>query len=346
MQDPVTRLAALARDPGAFDFYAALRLLECAYPERPRIGRSLHPRDDAVRFGQAPSLAFTAPMLAGWQQQPDGAPARLAVNFFGLMGANGPLPQHLTDYVRDRQRNAGDATLARFLDVFHHRMIALFYRAWASAQPSVSLDRADGDRFADYLASLIGIGMPALRGRDTVPDGAKLHYAGQLAALNRNADGLAQLLTDYFRVPVAIEQFVGHWMRMPADAHCRLQGARASRAPAEPGARALGRSTVIGTRVWNRQHKFRVVIGPLDLADYRRLLPGGESFVRLRDWVRLYAGLACDWDINLQLKREAIPPLVLGQARAGWTSWLHGAAPRADARQAVFHPRHGAATHA
>ena len=334
MRDAVDRLAALEADAGAFDFFAALRLLECAHPGQPRIGTSLHPRDDAVRFGQAPSLAFAPAMLAGMRGTgPDGRP-RLDVNFFGLMGANGPLPQHLTDYVRDRQRNAGDATLARFLDLFHHRMIALFYRAWASAQPTVSLDREHGDRFADYLASLIGLGMPSLRGRNTVPDSAKLHYAGHLAAQQRNADGLAQVLSDYFKVPVAIEQFAGHWMRMQDDALCRLRSDAGRQA-------VLGTSTVIGTRVWNCQHKFRVVVGPLDFAGYQRLLPGGASFLRLRDWVRHYAGMAYDWDINLRLKREAVPPLALGKARVGWTSWLHAEAPRADARQVIFHPRHG-----
>lgn len=337
MRDPVERTAALdalALDAGAFDFYAALRLLECAHSEKPRIGTSLHPRDDAVRFGQVPSLAFEPAMLGQLHPQEEGGAPRLDVQFFGLMGANGPLPQHLTDYVRDRQRNAGDATLVRFLDIFHHRMIALFYRAWASAQPTVSLDREQGDRFADYLASLIGLGMPSLRARDAVPDAAKLHYAGHLASQHRNAEGLAQILSDYFKVPVAIQQFVGHWMRMPDDAVCRLRS--------EPGMGAvLGSSTVIGKQVWNCQHKFRVVVGPLDFADYQRLLPGGASFARLRDWVRNYAGMAYDWDINLQLARKEVPPLALGRARVGWSSWLHSAAPQSDARQVIFHPRHG-----
>ncbi|HEX9173890.1 MAG TPA: type VI secretion system baseplate subunit TssG, partial [Telluria sp.] len=115
---------------------------------------------------------------------------------------------------------------------------------------------------------------------------------------------------------------------------CRLRSGAA--------APALGSSTVLGTRVWNCQHKFRVVIGPVELDDYRRMLPGGDSFARLRDWVRNYAGMAYDWDINLQLKRAAVPPTALGQARVGWTSWLHSRMPRQDARQVIFHPRQGA----
>jgi type VI secretion system protein ImpH len=334
MQESVNRLAALESDAGAYDFFAALRLLECAHPDRPRIGESACPQEDAVRFGHKPSLAFTPQMLSDMVVGADGG-ARLDVNFLGLTGANGPLPQHLTDYVRDRLRNANDPTLARFLDIFHHRMIALFYRAWASAQPTVSLDREHGDRFAKYVASLIGLGMPSLRERDAVPDVAKLHHAGRLASRNRSADGLAAILTDYFRVPVAVEQMVGHWMRLPDDSRCRLRGGAQ--------AQVLGSSTVLGSTVWNCQHKFRIVIGPVDLDDYQRMLPGGASVERLRAWVRSYAGLACDWDIKLRLKRDAVPPLALGKARMGLTSWLHGAAPHHDAHydahHAIFHPR-------
>ena len=77
------------------------------------------------------------------------------------------MPTHLTEYVRDRARNAGDPTFARFLDVFHHRMASLFYRAWAVAQPVVSLDRDNGDRFSAYVGTTFGLGEPALRKRDT-----------------------------------------------------------------------------------------------------------------------------------------------------------------------------------
>ncbi len=339
MQDHLARMAAFENNPGAYDFFAALRLLECAYPDKPRIGQSLRPHDDAVRFGQVPSMAFEADMLAAFKPAADGGAPRLDVNFIGLLGANGPLPLHLTEYIRDRLRNASDPTLARFLDVFHHRMIALFYRAWASAQPTVSLDRADADRFSDYMASLVGLGMRSLRARDAVPDFAKLHYAGHLAAHTRNADGLAQILSDFFKVKVEIEQFVGHWMTLPQDNRCRLHSGH--------DAQVLGMTTILGAKVWNCQHKFRIVLGPLTLADYQRLLPGGDSFRRLLDWVRNYAGLAYDWDVNLLMKKEHLPQLRLGQqARLGWSSWLRSRPAAQDDRQCVLNPNQHSTHHA
>jgi len=334
MRDSLTLLRRLEAAPASFDFYAAMRQIECAHPDLPRLGQASRPQDEALRFGQQPSLAFAPAMLASLQRGDhnggEGAP-RLLVNFFGLLGANGPLPIHLTEYIRDRLRNVADPTLSHFLDVFHHRMISLLYRAWASAQPAVSLDRPGADRFADYVGSLIGIGMPSLRRRDAVPDFAKLHYAGRLAPQTRNAAGLAAVLGDFFKVPVQVQQFVGHWMTLPADGLCALRSG--------PDADVLGRTTVLGKKVWNAQHKFRLLIGPLDLAQARTLLPGGDAMACLTDWVRHYAGLSLDWDVRLIIKKEQLPGLHLGATvQLGWTSWLSSKPPEQDDEQLRFSP--------
>jgi type VI secretion system protein ImpH len=154
----------LSAAPYSFDFYQALRRIECVFADHPRIGETRRPQDDPVRFGQDPSLAFATSTLAAFVPGEDGLPPRLSENFFGLFGPNGPLPLHLTDFARDRLRNVGDRTLVRFLDVFHHRLIGLFYRAWARAQPTVSRDRPDRDRFSIYLGALIGLAAPDLKG--------------------------------------------------------------------------------------------------------------------------------------------------------------------------------------
>ncbi|NYE60066.1 type VI secretion system protein ImpH [Duganella sp. 1224] len=335
MRDSVTVLQRLQQQPAAFDFYAALRLIECSHPQLPRIGQAASPRDEALRLGQQASMAFAPAMLAALEREGDAAP-RLLVEFFGLLGANGPMPLHLTEYVRDRQRNSGDATLARFLDLLQHRMISLLYRAWASAQPAVSLDRPDADRFGGYLGALIGIGMPSLRQRDTVPDSAKLHYAGRLGPQTRNADGLAAVLSDHFRLPVRVQPLCGHWMRLPADGLTRLRSG--------PEAATLGHTTVLGRQVWNTQHKFRLLLGPVDQARLQEFLPGAAGMRRLTDWVRQYAGLALDWDVQLIVKKDAVPRLKLGSgAQIGWNSWLISKTPERDDHQLRLAPRRRAA---
>ncbi|HJV01178.1 MAG TPA: type VI secretion system baseplate subunit TssG [Burkholderiaceae bacterium] len=328
MRDPVAVELQLEAHSARMDFFQVLRLIEAAHPEQPRIGTSLRPRDDAVRFGQDPSLCFHPTALGRYTRASGEARARLAVNFFGLLGANGPLPLHLTEYTRDRLRNGGDGTLLAFLDVFHHRLLSLFYRARAQAEPALNLDRPETDRFAEFVGSLFGIGAPGLRERDAVGDFAKLHFAGLLANNARPASGLVSILREYFRLPVRVEQFVGHWMRLPPEVQSRLGGAGGL----GEGNR-LGVSTVLGSKVWDSQNKFRIVIGPLNYTDYRRMLPGGDSMKRLLAWVRNYVGGALDWDVRLILDKGEIPPLRLGGgeagARLGWSTWpMSGPATR------------------
>ena len=330
MRDPVDVERQLGDAGASMDFFQALRLLENAHPDKPRIGASLRPRDDAVRFGRDPSLGFEPGAVAGFTPAMGDAKARLAVNFFGMFGANGPLPLHLTEYARDRARNHNDHTLVAFLDVFHHRMVSLFYRARAAADPAISLDRPDSDRIADYVGSLFGIGTPALRGRDEIGDFAKLHFAGLMANQRRPAAGLVTILRAYFKLPVELEQFVGHWMKIPLDGRTRIG--------MEDRGNRLGTSAVLGTKVWDCQHKFRLVIGPLGYDDYERMLPGGASMKRVVDWVKSYAGTVLDWDVRLVLKRPDIPPLTLGARRLGWTTYLASGPATRDARQLLINP--------
>ncbi len=317
------------------DFYQVMRLIENTHAELPRVGTSLRPRDDAIRLGQEAALAFAAGPLAGYDRARDGRPPRLRVNFFGLLGPNGPLPIHLTEFARDRQRNSADPTFVRFLDLFHHRMLSLFYRAWATAQPVVNRDRPQDDRFALYVGALCGLGQTSLHRRDAVPDRAKLHFAGLLSQATRHAEGLRAILQAFFRVPVEILQFVGQWLEVPADLRTRI-GVR-------DGHARLGDSTTLGGRSWQVQHKFRVRIGPVGRADFERFLPGGDSLPRLAAWIRNYVGDTLDWDLQLVLRPDAVPALTLGGGgggtRLGWTTWLGGDPAKRRCDQLVLDAR-------
>jgi len=305
--------------PQAWDFFQAVRRLEALCPDSPRVGDSAHAEQDPVRFCQEPSLAFPPTAISRVQgRADDGLPDRLFVYFLGLLGCSGPMPLHFTEYVYSRERQAGDATWARFLDVFNHRMISFFYRAWAESRQAVSFDRGGDDRFGGYVASLAGIGMPSLRDRDAVPDVAKLHYSGRLLCPTGSAESLCAVLADYFRVPVDIEQFVGQWIPIPKEDRCRLGESLSTG--------ELGRTIVVGKRVWDCQHRFRLVVGPMRLADYLRMLPGAGGLKRMRDWIRGLAGCHLQWDAQLILKADEVPDLVLGGAagaRLGYTTWLH-----------------------
>jgi type VI secretion system protein ImpH len=310
--DALTFFDALAAAPYKYDFYQTLRRLECLHDRQPRWGQALRPIDEPVRLGQDPDLSFAIAPLGSFDASRGRTP-RLQVRLFGLFGPNGPLPIHITEYARERLRHADDPTLCRFFDIFHHRFIALFYRAWAQAQPFVNHDRPKDDRFTVYVGAFLGLSPATLRDRDTVPDFAKLFHVGALIRHVRNVEGLTHILRHFFRVPVRIEEFVGHWMSLSTRERTYLSSENA----------VLGSGAVLGRRLWDRQHKFRIHLGPLTLAQYEGFLPGAPALRKLVDWVRQYLCFELDWDVRLALAPDAVPRLALGGGqRLGWTAWL------------------------
>ncbi|MBK0327133.1 type VI secretion system baseplate subunit TssG [Rhodobacteraceae bacterium F11138] len=309
--DDLSHFERLQKEPEKHHVFQALRIIEAANPEAARLGESRRPREDQVRLGQEAELAFPTSTIAQFKQGVGGRPARLINRFFGLFGPNGPLPLHMTEYVRDRTRNHRDTTFVAFADMLTHRMMSLLYRAWSTGQPAPSFDR-DDDPMARKVAALAGFHGKHLRDRDAMPDLAKLHFAGHLSQSARNPEGLVSILSAFFSVPVRLQQFVGSWLDLEPDDQWQLGGLS-----------GLGQSTSIGQRVWTRGAKFRLRIGPLSLADYERLLPGGDSLARLQAVVRNYADVTLDWDINLVLAGSEIPSASLGgTTRLGHTSWI------------------------
>lgn len=315
-------IASLTKEPYAFGFYSALRELECFYSTRPRLGYSARPVDDPVRLGQTPSLQFAPSTLSSFASAQN--TQQLKVLFFGLFGPNGPLPLHLTEYARNRIRDAKDSTLADFADMFHHRLLCLFYRAWADKEPTVQLDRPEKDRFAFYVGSLLGIGIPSLQNRDSMPDHTKLHFAAHLGCHTKHSEGLVSILKDFFRVPVKIQELIGEWLAIPKNSYCYLDSDHTTG--------QLGVSAVIGVSSWQCQHKFRITMGPLGLNEYEDFLPTGNRLKNVLALVNNYVGFELNWDLNLMLKKNEVPATQLGKyGQLGWTSWLQGGIRTSDA---------------
>jgi type VI secretion system protein ImpH len=310
--DDLDWLARLEEAPWEFDFLQAVRRLDNLRADMPRTGEAARVAEEPLRFAQQPYVTFAPNAVAGFERAPRG-PDRLSVFFMGVFGPHGPLPLHLSEYAIERQRQARDETLARFCDVFHHRMIAFFYRAWAEAQPTVSHDRPAADHFQDKVASLVGLGLPSLRDRGDLPDALKLFFAGRLACQTRNAEGLAAMVGAILGLPAAVQEFVGEWAELPLSS--RWQLGRTS----QPG--YLGMSSVLGGKAWQVQQKFRVVLGPLTQEQYRAMLPGSDGETALRGVVDAYVGDELTWDVRLTLAEG--DSFVLGRVgKLGWSTWL------------------------
>ena len=325
------RLQAWSAEPWAYDFFAVMRRLEALAQPAPRWGRALLPGAEPVRVGQEPSLSFAPASFSRFEPAGPHTPPKLRQHFFGYLGPNGPLPVHLSDFIRERTLNRGDPTWLAFLDTFAHRFSLHFYRAWAQSRPAVASDRPDEDTFRRQAGALVGIGGASRQQRDEIHDDARLHFSGWLARRVHNAEGVESVLCAYFGVPVRLERWVGHWMAMPVGELTRL-----GRSNRNDASRMLGLGAALGRHVWDRQHKVRLHLGPLSLAQYRLLLPIGSARPVLQRWMQQLLGDELDWDAELALKKQEVPATRLGSRRGnaprlGWISWLGQRARACDA---------------
>ncbi len=327
--DVLAFLQALQEEPYRHGFAAAMRRMEALYSDKPRLGEAVRANDDPIRLGQHPSLAFAPASVAEFTPANDKRPPRLDSYFFGLFGPNGPLPLHLTEYAHSRELNDRDSTFRRFADVFHHRLLSLFFRAWMDCEPTIEMDRPDNNRFDLYVGSVLGIGPESLRQRDALSDRAKLFRSASFAMQTRPVEALRSVLIDFFKLPFDLQQWVGEWLTVEEEDRCYLGRSE------QTG--CLGQSMILGGEVWSCQHKFRVVAGPLEFAAFNRLLPGTAGVRRLLAIVRNLVGDEFEWDLQLILRKSEVPKTQLGEAgQLGWTSWLGDRPQDGDADDVII----------
>jgi type VI secretion system protein ImpH len=314
-----------------YDYYAVMRRLEACAPDQPRWGKALLPKSELVRIGQEPSLIFAPATFSQLEDATSTSPPRLRQHFIGYIGPNGPLPIHLSDFIRERTLNYGDRSWLGFLDGFTHRFALHFYRAWAQAKPAVALDRPDEDNFRRYIGAFLGAGTPERQDRDEVQDDARLYFSGWLSRQVRCKDSVESVIRAYFGVQAWLEQWMGRWMQLSPSDTTRLGGGL--------GASRLGQGAILGQRVWDRQHSVRLHLGPLSLEQYKLFLPTGSAYQVVCCWMKQLLGDEYDWDARLTLKDRQVPPTRLGAgAQLGWTSWV-GNQPRTDhAADVVIRP--------
>ncbi|HTE39755.1 MAG TPA: type VI secretion system baseplate subunit TssG [Steroidobacteraceae bacterium] len=315
--DPVAMLQRLRSEPYRYSLFAALRLIERTYRNSPRLGESRRAAHEPVRLAQPPHLSFAPSDVVTFADGEEGSKPLLEAYSFGMFGPNGALPLHLTEIAYERRRQYNDPAINDFLNFFQHRLIALFYRAWADADPVTNFDRPETDRFRLYMGALIGLGPPTSRARDGVVDFAKLSRAAQFGAQTRSGRGLESILADYFGVALQVHSFVGAWMDIPPEARSALGG--------NPETAGLGTSMTLGSTSWQSQHKFEVQIGPVSLANFRNFLPGAAGLADLGELIRLYTNDEWSWQLRLLLRGDEVPAVQLGGgARLGWTTWMGG----------------------
>jgi type VI secretion system protein ImpH len=331
-----------------FEFFQAVRLLARMFPHRKPVGSSARPEEEFVRFGQMGScpdvsearlsMAFPASPVHWIERNgASGPPAHVTVAFFGLTGVQGVLPLCYTEWLMAR-RAAKDDTLAAFFDLFNHRLVSLFYRAWEKHRPAILYELASTrnqqpDPFTNYLYDLIGMGTAGLRGRMRVRDESLLRYAGLIRQRPLSASALRGILRDYFSMPVEIAQCIGDWYELEETDRCYL-------AP-ESARNQLGEAAFLGAEIWNQQGLFRISIGPLPLERFLEFLPNGASMAKLVELTTYLAGEAIAFDVQVLLQAEEVPYARLSDEgpdspRLGWLGWLKTGPFSSAAGDAVF----------
>ncbi|MBV9123842.1 MAG: type VI secretion system baseplate subunit TssG [Planctomycetes bacterium] len=356
----------LVREPYRFDFFQAVRLLERWLHERARqdprwqrspIGRDFPPEREVVRFRALPGLSFPGSAVVQVKtpasaKAGDGAspgPLEMVVSFLGLTGPNGVLPYHYTNLLIQRVR-AKDFSLRDFLDLFHHRLISLFYRAWEKyrlpfAYERFQLDRKgqEEDLITRGLYCLVGLGTGGQRGRLEIHDEAFLFYSGHFAHFPRSAAGLESLLGDYFDVPIHVLQCQGQWLVLESPDQAMLPSPQERRGRNNE----LGVSLIVGERVWDVQSKFRLRVGPLNYRQFRGLMPNGDALKPLVQLTRSYVGTDLDFDVQPILKAAEVPWCrLVGNGDGdgyylGWNTWVRCREFPRDVDDTVFTPDEG-----
>jgi type VI secretion system protein ImpH len=322
----------LEKEPWNFQFFQAVRLLEKFLPERERVGGFVQPGREVVRFRAHPSTVFPASEIQALDASGD--MHRMSVNFMGLIGPLGVLPLYYTELVMERSR-IKDHAMRDFLDIFQHRAISLFYGAWEKYRFTTAYEQGDPDRLSSILLDMVGLGTPGLEDRQQLPDTVLLHYSGLLSQHPRSAIALEQIITDYFNVPVTIEQFTGKWHKLEKRDQSRI-------ADANSLGEMLDFGVVLGDEIWNQQSGVRIRIGPLPLTQYLELLPSGSRYSELKALVTYYSNRELDFELQLVLKREETPACDLGKdtqqqaPRLGWTSWIKTAPLHRDPDEAII----------
>lgn len=335
----VDLISGLKKEPWRFEFFQLVRLLElsaCSGRERSPlpVGHFHPPGREALRFAALPQLHFSAAPVArvaedgpaAGESGVDAARTRLDVSFWGLSGANGVLPYHYSEQIL-RQLRLKDAALRDFLDIFNHRSLSLFYRAWHRYRPPLQFEtgrrqgeRLSRDRFGVVMHGLTGLSPSGAAGFDR-RDGIFLNVAGLLARRICSPGALQQAILQLFALPVKVHSFTGNWQRLPEDFRSRL---------GPPG--GLGRQNqlaggaMLGRRAWATQNKFTVEVEDIDYSRFMDIVAGRRTRKGLYELIRMMAGPALEFDLSLKVQSEDLPPARLGGSEAptllGWNSRL------------------------
>jgi type VI secretion system protein ImpH len=328
---PQSSIDYLLAEPHRHSFFQALRLLENWF-----VGQE-HVSSDTVlsqrlRFHNSLSLSFPASEIAEFEVVRKVGDEGIATGslgishinitpaFIGLLGGSGTLPIFYTELIASRELYDRDKAARAFLDIFLQRTVVLLYRAWRKHRLPLQFESSRRSHFQPMVLSLAGLGHKALRDRlhaykGGVSDDAIAYFAGALRHRPLSAGLMQRVLAQYFNIAVKLESFVGRWFALPAEHQSTLGMANG----------VLGQGAVVGERVWQRDLRMRLTLGPMRQQKFERFLPGGPGALALRELLTLMTGVTIEYEVRLQLLAADVQGVVFDKQRGprlGWNSFL------------------------
>ncbi len=339
----------LRDEPYRFEFFQAVRLLLGHYRAEGSEQQDLDILGQVIQFRNSVSLGFPPSEIESLEFE--AAPEKtgdaidihgkklgkvvLTPSFIGLTGPMGVLPRHYTHYVAEREIYHRDTATRAFLDIFSSRAVALFYQTWLKYRLHLQYESDRKNRFLPLVLSLSGFGLPGMQqrmehGQQGIADESLAYYASALRERPQSVQWFARVVADYFRVKCRVEQFVGQWFQLPKHEYTRLGSANC----------ALGQSTFCGERVWDRNTKVKLIIGPLRKLQFDDFLPGKHAADNLKRFFHLMVGTTYDCEVQLILdKRDLVQAKLDSRGTSsslGWNGWLGARQSATDSGEVAY----------
>lgn len=310
----------LLAEPYRYQFVQAVRILLC-WLRRQDVAHA-QAFGQVLRFKNSLSLRFPASEIESLSLD-DNEQLSVIPTFMSFLGTGGTLPLHYSERIAAYRLLTKDAGVQAFLDIFSHRMVALYYQSWEKYRLESPLQTQARDEQLPLLSALAGVQPTALSSADEadgVTQDVAAWYAGLLRCRPVSAQAIAPVLAEYCGVPIALQQFVGGWDYLEKNRRSLLGSANFT----------LARGATLGRRLWRHDMRVCLHIGPLDPAGLQRFLPRSAGAAALAKMLALFGVPDLQYEVRLILSPPCITPLLLSshpseRRRLGWTTFLQAA---------------------
>ncbi|WP_051303557.1 type VI secretion system baseplate subunit TssG [Psychromonas aquimarina] len=300
-------IAELIDSPEEYDFYQAVytieRQLAAGKEQQRKVGHDSIPKNELVRFKSDQHLGFPGTSVSKVVPRPSAAHESMLdmhVSFMGVTGTNGALPQHYTELVLERLKYK-DTGMRDFFDLFNHRLLSLYYRAWEKYRFPIGFEKSSQnhlDSFSTALNELTGS-----------TNSIGKFYAGIFNRKVRNVAGLRQILSHFTGCEIDIDQFQGKWQQLAESEQTKL----GRRSQPEGQFACLGVDASIGQKIWDISSSIKVVIKPDAGSKIKDYLNGGRIYQGVNQLISEYLGKSMDYKIQLQVNIGQMPVACLSK---------------------------------